>query len=837
MTSELLPVQVLSHAAYSAAAFDRNTFAADSSPALLRAPAPGWLDAAPLPALLTDLLASDTPPQSQCQPPATATGAAAPDAPAHASWRCPGPLRTALATALGPAVWGPGDLAALPPRPHPSPAAAPDGEPGEWRRLGLQEPRVSVFRLPGGGGASASASGDDDEKGMQEGPEGTEAHLLRTMSTPPFASLLYCVLLRGGPVEWTAGAGCRDEHEFRKLLRTAQQIGTLARHPGGSSGSSSSSSGAGTGSSSTTLGADELRRIGCRAATFEQRAGEVVVVPPRCLAQALVRTTRSTRSSSKGSGSSRASPVVMVSWLAHNPATLEIATNELTGAWRREARALPADFFRLVVAALEWRVRALEAGTLAGLSSPPSADLGVLLRCVSKRLANETVAMDDVERLALARAPDVLHTPRTDDAPLHCSHCRTRIAGRYYYCPRCDEALRGPTDATTNNNTSTTSDNSVTAATTTTTTTMTTGTGTGTTTTTTPRGCVGPVFCLECVVEGQRCDHVREYELCEVVPQAQLRALQTRTVALLDQLQGAGMGEMVVRSVGTGRYSDGTVAHTLVCMAAEDHRATCHQCKLAKARYKVVLCTNSQSLSSKAKPRACCKKYCFSCLWNRYSIRQGDCLRQRNWCCPFCENRCNCSACLRKKRSAAAAAATTTTTGSPGGTLPDQPLAPLLFPPRASPPPPLPLTLSALSAASQQQQRPGTERDERSTDDGAESTGDDDTEMADGSSSSSTFRPQKYARVLETGGTRPRSVPTTPPPANAPTGAPRFLARLGPYSQEFLARPLTTDEHAAVVWADAPPDTVPLFFFHDRMVVFVRRGDMRPCDPAWLPFP
>ena len=100
-----------------------------------------------------------------------------------------------------------------------------------------------------------------------------------------------------------------------------------------------------------------------------------------------------------------------------------------------------------------------------------------------------------------------------------------------------------------------------------------------------------------------------------------------------------------------------------------------------------------------------------------------------------------------------------------------------------------------------------------------------------------TFRPHKYARVLDVAGTRPRSVPTTPPPAAPAPAAPRFLARLGPYSQEFLARPLSADEQAAVVWADAPPDTVPLYFFHDRMVVFVRRADLRPCDPSWPPLP
>jgi len=296
-------------------------------------------------------------------------------------------------------------------------------------------------------------------------------------------------------------------------------------------------------------------------------------------------------------------------------------------------------------------------------------------------------------------------------------------------------------------------------------------------------------------VEGLRCDHLRDYRLCEVFPQVKCRALVEKAVSLFDKIEGDGLGEMIVGSVNTGLLSYASVAHALVSMAAEDQRATCHQCKLAKPRFKVVLCTNSRSMTSKNKPRACCKKYCFSCLWNRYYIKQGDCLRQRNWCCPFCENRCNCSACLRKKKVDPSSFQVMGL-----GDLSTQMMSSQSHPSGKKSPVP---ELAGLDTRPQKLAR---------MQDSSPRARNNTSSISSSSSSSS-----QIAAVTSTTAT-----PVTEIHIQC------YLARLGPYSQEFLARPLTPVEQAASAWADAPDDVVPLLFLEDRIVYYVKKCDIRP---------
>jgi len=382
-----------------------------------------------------------------------------------------------------------------------------------------------------------------------------------------------------------------------------------------------------------------------------------------------------------------------------------------------------------------------------------------------------------------------------EDSQLVCGRCKTIIFGRYYRCSRCDDTVSfGPAQFSVSTMLpSSTSANQLSAVSAVGTTSSSASTGhlepvnksercksapSSARSSPVMKGCTCPVYCLECVVEGLRCDHLRDYRLCEVFSQEKYRSLVERAVALFDKLGSAGMGEMIVGSVNTGQLSFATVAHALVNMALDEQRATCHQCKLAKPRFKVMLCTNTRSMTSKNKPRACCKKYCFSCLWNRYYIKQGDCLRQRNWCCPFCENRCNCSACLRKKK---VDPATSQILG-----IQDIP-----------------------SLMSQQSHGPAGKKSPVPGIVGIDA------------------RPQKVARMHDSS---PRACHSTSS-SSSPTvdvQQQRYLARLGPYSPEFLARPLTAAEKATNNWANAPDDVVPLFFIDDRIIYYVRKTDVRP---------
>jgi len=784
-----LPLLRLPFSTFSAPHFDRNTFAAGASPALLYNIAPlasvspspslgktedsehsaAWLTQIPFSTFIASFLGQHATVSFE-----------------HPFWRCSDPLKTALAQVLGPDVWGPGDFVV---QQNSSTSLeyshifggnafrqgiGMDCE-SDWLHFGVTEPRLAVFRSPKIQRKTPMAPGGDEQK--QSIIAGLS--LLNTMSTTPFTSVEYFLLLNGGPVDWTAAAGASDDQGLRKNMHSAQHLNI------------------------TGYTAEDLRRLNCRVCTFRQHVGEIVVVPPRCFVQAvIVNTDDQHQQQQQQQQQQQSGPVLMLSWLSHNPATLEIATNEEVEMLRKEARPLPINYHKLVYRALEKRVSELEGKTLTG-PHPLLADIGVLLRCMSKKLTNETICMADVERITAVRPPEVLLTPEVD-CQLVCGRCKTIIFGRYYRCSRCEDAVSSGSSQFSLSSSSLTPSRSATQL-------SQVATGsvqiqpTTTVTTATPnlsssgrsestnsvekcksapnsarsspvmKGYSGPIFCLECVVEGLRCDHLRDYRLCEVFPQEKYRRLVERAVALFDKLGSAGMGEMIVGSVNTGQLSYATVAHALVSMALDEQRATCHQCKLAKPRFKVMLCTNTRSLTSKNKPRACCKKYCFSCLWNRYSIKQGDCLRQRNWCCPFCENRCNCSACLRKKK---VDPTTFTILGIPD-------LSSSLVPPQSHAP------------AGKKSPVP-------------EIIGFD-------------ARPQKYARMHDSSPRARHSVAQT-----SETQQQCYLARLGPFSPEFLARSLTPAEQATINWADAPDDVVPVFFLEDRIIYYVHKTDLRP---------
>jgi len=269
-----LPLLRIPFSTFSAPNFDRNSFAARASPALL-------FNIAPVPSSSAQD-ASASAQSSSATKPSEATGSNCKSEPTQAStaassttaghggsswlnqipfstlvasflgqhatvsfehqfWRCSEPFKTAFSQVLGSNVWGPGDLS-VPPSGSTSLAHAPvlgghayrqcigmDSE-AEWLQFGVTEPRLAVFRPPKSprkiGGDKQGTSGSSGPTGTteQRTPTATEMPLLNTMSTTPFASMEYFLLLSGGPVDWTAAAGGSDDQDFRKSLRTIQHL-------------------------------------------------------------------------------------------------------------------------------------------------------------------------------------------------------------------------------------------------------------------------------------------------------------------------------------------------------------------------------------------------------------------------------------------------------------------------------------------------------------------------------------------------------------------------------------------------------------------------------------
>lgn len=83
---------------------------------------------------------------------------------------------------------------------------------------------------------------------------------------------------------------------------------------------------------------------------------------------------------------------------------------------------------------------------------------------------------------------------------------------------------------------------------------------------------------------------------------------------------------------------------------------SCHQCKSTKDAYHLFVCFNNiQGLPpmeakrrSKARHKACRKKYCARCLIKFYRINPGH-VNEPHWTCPGCQGFCTCASC-RKRR-------------------------------------------------------------------------------------------------------------------------------------------------------------------------------------------
>lgn len=169
------------------------------------------------------------------------------------------------------------------------------------------------------------------------------------------------------------------------------------------------------------------------------------------------------------------------------------------------------------------------------------------------------------------------------------------------------------------------------------------------------------LYCPSCVCESFHCGHTESFILCKTICTTEyLENILIKTKDNLPDIYSS------VESPDDSTLSYMTIAYTMLCGAKSDVHATCHQCKLSKTLDKLAFCTSLHQDTRKKKNiinnlsdtliaetglvmKSCTKKYCSSCLWNRYMIRISDCLRYKSWKCPFCKGECNCSACLKKK--------------------------------------------------------------------------------------------------------------------------------------------------------------------------------------------
>lgn len=165
------------------------------------------------------------------------------------------------------------------------------------------------------------------------------------------------------------------------------------------------------------------------------------------------------------------------------------------------------------------------------------------------------------------------------------------------------------------------------------------------------------LYCPSCVCESFHCGHTESFLLCKT--SCTIEYLENILVKARRQFPEAYSRTEDVYNGEVLPYM--TVAFTMLYDAKSDVHATCHQCKLSKTLDKLAFCTSLLRDTRKKKGddkavaetatvmKPCTKKYCNSCLWNRYMVRISDCLRYSTWECPFCKGECNCSACLKKR--------------------------------------------------------------------------------------------------------------------------------------------------------------------------------------------
>lgn len=355
-----------------------------------------------------------------------------------------------------------------------------------------------------------------------------------------------------------------------------------------------------------------------------------------------------------------------------------------------------------------------------------------------------------------------------DDVPedVRCSQCRTPIFCRYYACCQCDLSA-GPA-----------------------------------------------VYCFRCVLEGARCDHIKSLRIHRVRRLAPLRAM-VAALAAHEKTAGSAVAgaEAAKDSLSTephppetdsDRVSLATACCILIATAREDLFVTCHQCKLSKPLSAAMCCCNITT-------HRCTKKYCWSCLWNRYTLHPVDCLTQRHWVCPSCRGVCNCKACVRKREG----------TGTQGH--------------RRAQTPPVDALSPSKRACSGEPESVGSLS---TPDDLSRSSGPESPPRDSPVSEHPSRAPSANATADDTGTTECAKAPVQKVAKPTPPITQLFMARVGPFSSEYLARVCSQNTHmhtldtettlnccfqsctprelASIAHMPHAAETVPVYFYEDR---------------------
>ena len=566
-----------------------------------------------------------------------------------------------------------------------------------------------------------------------------------------------------------------------------------------------------------------LRAAGLDPVCFTQRAGELVAVPPWCFRQRVRRSGPGARA-------------CCVAWLQHTPQTLCDALALALDRWRRAQQTPPLDYKALVVQAarkvcsslpppplmpfslqsrawvcatvttdddecLQTETNTQRLETPRGAHHPPSdyellhrtltamcneewVDFGVLqgdrvwarvLRSLTEppRTAHRGTARypPPPDPRAVQQVLDAMlpHDPVSDavaptatptaaavtaagaaaaaaaaataNAPpqVLCTRCNSLIFSRYYTCCECDaDAARA-------------------------------------------------VYCLRCVLEGSRCDHIKSLRVHRVRRLAPLRALAAALAT--HGARAPPPPPPLFPEPDRDKVSLATACFMLVGTAKEDLLVTCHQCKLSKPIHAAMCCRNVTEDCSHRKHtvRKCTKKYCWSCLWNRYALQPADCLTQKRWVCPSCRGMCNCKACLRKREGS----------GTSGHRRPQGSLADSQSPDKR------PCTNDPAAAADARgtaQQTPESSCSLSNSDDASRSSG---PELSP-SETPSFLSPRERHEPEQAKPAQPVVASANengdPPSAKQPDSAAKtgpgyrgppithFMARVGPFSCEYLAR-------------------------------------------------
>eukprot|EP00727_Mastigamoeba_balamuthi_P004715 m51a1_g14241 hypothetical protein (1073) ;mRNA; f:235236-239780 len=465
---------------------------------------------------------------------------------------CPPAWQSAISSRLTPALWGPGDMEDR--------GAAPSAQAAQQ-----QQQQAAA--------AAASAEGVVDPfavRVLTGGSQAVESCLPSSVNEcGALRFLLYVYGSRGASVMWMVVS---SEHKAQasEMWRSMGKSCSMHTH---------------------FMPVEELAKASFPVYVLEQAEGDLVIVPPECVCQAVT------------SGGN----AVLTSWFRHNPFSLEVAYERILPAYRRDCITPPLNIKMLAYVAMSKRVEEAERE----ISEAPKADyiqparaheLEALLRVVGRVLASEWIDLFELQKV---RIQTEVMSETFAEAPASgmrtCTHCKSPIFNRCYKCNPCTQA-----------------------------------TGTDV------------QYCFECVMEGQRCDHLKLLVLMQSIRISSCRNMLHRAIQMFNHFAGGG-GEDLIANLCRDEVSAATVAFNQVQLATEDQRATCHQCKLAKPRHRMVFCTNPAAETHKKKMRPCCKKFCMSCLWNRYMIKHWECLKRKNWSCPYCLKTCNCSACLRKR--------------------------------------------------------------------------------------------------------------------------------------------------------------------------------------------